>query len=136
MAKMLILSGIPASGKTTWAREFIQDKSDWIIVNRDSIRNMFGIYWLPDREQLVTDSEFAMIDLGFRHGFNVIVDDTNKNPNTIVELQKIASNNNAEIEYREFVIDLDEAIRRDSERENPGGESVIRRFYKQYYENV
>ena len=51
MNTLLILQGIPGSGKSTWARKFIKDKSkSWIIVNRDAIRDMLGNYWIPSRE--------------------------------------------------------------------------------------
>ena len=36
--------GPPASSKTTWAREFIKGKTDWVIVNRDSLREGRGDY--------------------------------------------------------------------------------------------
>ena len=38
MSKILVLCGLPAAGKTSYAREFIKGKTDWVIVNRDSIR--------------------------------------------------------------------------------------------------
>lgn len=45
MNELLVLQGIPASGKSTWAKEFIKGKEDqWIIVNRDSIRESTGKY--------------------------------------------------------------------------------------------
>ena len=62
MAKMLVLQGCPASGKSTFARKFVEGQSDkWIITNRDSIRRMFGEYWIPSRETLVKDSEYSII---------------------------------------------------------------------------
>ena len=44
MSKILVLCGPPASGKSTYAREFIKGKIDWVIVNRDSIREGRGDY--------------------------------------------------------------------------------------------
>lgn len=44
MNKVIILYGPPASGKSTWAKEFIKEKTQWIRVNRDDIRLMCGDY--------------------------------------------------------------------------------------------
>lgn len=42
--KILVLQGPPASGKSTFAKEFVKDKPDWIIVSRDEIREGTGKY--------------------------------------------------------------------------------------------
>ena len=46
----------------------------------------------------------------------------------------IASTYNAEIEFKEFKITFREAIERDSKRDNPVGEKVIKRFFRMYYQ--
>jgi F0F1-type ATP synthase epsilon subunit len=56
-----MLQGIPASGKSTWCREFIKGKKDWVIVNRDAIRNMRGDYWIPEQETYISEIEDFMI---------------------------------------------------------------------------
>jgi len=78
MNKLLILQGIPASGKSTWAREFISKDNNskkWIIVNRDSIRSMLGEYWVPTREDLVSEIEKYTIETALLRDYNVIVED-------------------------------------------------------------
>lgn len=97
---------------------------------------MFGKYWETARETLVKNSEYEIITLALRYDWNVIVDDTNLNPLTIKELNGIASQYNAEIEFKRFDAPLDELLKRDADRENPVGEEVIRNFYKKYCENV
>jgi predicted kinase len=42
--KIIVLQGVPASGKSTWAKEYVKDKPDWVIVNRDSIIEATGQY--------------------------------------------------------------------------------------------
>ena len=88
--KLIILQGIPGSGKSHWARAFIKNNSkDWVIINRDFIRDMLGNYWVPSREKLVTAIEYSNISLAFGLGYNVIVDATNLNPGTVNKLKDI-----------------------------------------------
>ena len=50
MCKILVLAGPPASGKSTYARKYVKENPHSIIVSRDSIRQSFGEYWVPERE--------------------------------------------------------------------------------------
>lgn len=136
MPKLLILQGIPASGKSTFAREWVnEDPSNRIIVNRDSIREMLGPYWMPSREELVTNIEDVVITNGLFQGYDVCVDATNLNPKTILKLKSYEDYIDCEIEFKHFKISLEEAIERDKNRSRSVGEKVIRDFYKKYYES-
>jgi len=42
--EVIILKGLPASGKTTFARDLTEGNTDYIRVNRDDIRSMCGKY--------------------------------------------------------------------------------------------
>ena len=141
--KVKVLVGIPASGKSTYAKEFIKGKSNkWIIVNRDNIRDMLGEYWIPTREKLVTDIEDDMIQEGLRHGYNVIIDATNINPKTIkriennIEIIKGLTGYEIEIEYLSFPISLRKAIIRDFFRGLFGGRKVGKKVIKRFYDEI
>lgn len=139
--KLLFLQGIPGSGKTTWAKKFLKENSkEWIRVSRDDIRAMFGEYWMPERERLVTDIEQRSINRAIYRGYNVIVDATNLNPkniNKIINKTKAYLRISAigedvtefETEYKMFDINFQDAIERDKNRERSVGENVIRKFY-------
>lgn len=133
MSKILVLQGVPASGKTTWAREFVKGKTDWVIVNRDSLRNMRGDYLINSQEDYISDIEQSAVECALKRNLNVIIDATNLNPKTVNKWKTISSNYNAEIEFKEFKITFKEAVERDSKRENPVGEKVIKRFFRMYY---
>lgn len=141
--KVRVLVGIPASGKTTYARQFIKGKSDkWIIVNRDNIRNMLGEYWIPTREKLITDIEDDMIQEGLRHGYNIIIDATNINQKTVkriennIEVIKGLTGYQIEIEYLSFSISLKKAIIRDFFRGLFGGRKVGKKIIKKFYDEI
>ena len=130
---ILILVGVPACGKSTFAREFIKGKSTWIRVNRDDIRLMCGDYWVPSREGLINTLEETSITSALEQGYNVIIDATNLNPKTKVKWEGIASKFNANVEYKEIVIPYKEAVKRDKNRDLQVGEDTIRTFYRKYY---
>lgn len=130
---LLILQGIPGAGKSTWAKEFIKDKSEeWVIVNRDSIKEMLGNYWVPNREDLVANIENNSITGALSRGFNVIVDATNMRKSTITFFTQISLKHDAELLFKVFDIDLEAAIERDKNRERTVGEKVIKDFYNKY----
>lgn len=133
MTKLLVLQGIPCSGKSTWAREFVSGKKDWVIVNRDSLRSMRGDYWIPEQEDFITVLEDYAVQSALKSGLSVIVDATNLNPKTISRLEIIATTHSAVLETKLFKIDLKEAIRRDIIRGEKGGISVGKKVIENFY---
>lgn len=132
MKKLIVCQGVPASGKSTWAREFVTGKTDWVIVNRDSIRDGRGDYWIPEQENYISEVEEFQIKSALNNNLNVIIDATNLNPKTIEKWEKIAQEHSATLEYKLFEIPYKEALERDSKRAKPVGKKVIDRFYRMY----
>lgn len=133
MSKILILCGPPANGKSTYAREFIKGKTDWVIVNRDSLREGRGEYWVPSQEDYISDLEEFSIRAAIKRNYNVIIDATNLNPKTQEKWRKIATETKSSIEFKEFYIPYKEALERDKNRERSVGEKVLKNFYLKYY---
>ena len=131
--KLVILSGIPCSGKSTWAKQFVKGKTDWVIVNRDSFRLGRGDYWIPSQESYITKLEDTAIESALNAGLNVISDNTNLNPKTISKLKEIAEIYGAEVEEKFFHVSLKEAISRDLERGQKGGISVGKKVIEDFY---
>ena len=140
MQKLIILQGLPASGKSTYAKKLVNDNPEnTVIVNRDSIREGFGKYWVPSRENLVTRIENKMIDIALAENYNVIVDAVNLNPKTIDKLKQY-ERVNVEVIYKHFEIPLWKCVFRDWKRGLFGGRKVgykvIKSFYDRYYKNT
>jgi predicted kinase len=142
-----ILQGIPASGKSTWAKkEAFKSPKTIVIVNRDSIRDSLGKYWVPERESLVTKIENAYIISAIDSGYDVIIDATNFNPTFLRNLIKLIQNRrdflniNLDINIKRFDISLNKAIWRDNMRGLKGGrkvgKKVIKSFYDRYISNT
>lgn len=132
MSKLVILQGLPGSGKSTYAREFVTGKKDWVIVNRDSLRNMRGDYWVPEQEPLITQWEDFCVKAALEKGLNVIIDATNFNYKTLNRWFTICELYSIQPEIQSFDISVEECIERDSKREKPVGKNVIMRMYNSY----
>lgn len=126
---LTVLRGLPASGKTTWALEYVAAHPNTVRVNRDDTRNMLtGKYWglTHAEENLVTAACHAATRSALKAGMDVIVDATNLRPKYVREYRKIAVSTGAEFTTREFPVDVAVAVERDSNgRERTVGADVI-----------
>lgn len=146
--KLILTRGIQGSGKSTWARQWVEeDPEHRIRINNDDIRNMLGVYWVTSRESLVTDIKKKTAQHAMYRNYDIVVDNMNLNPKEIKFWEDLVwahnetiNHNNAfddkydlyEIEFKDFFIPLEECIRRDAMRPNPIGEKVIRDTWKRY----
>lgn len=133
MSKIIILQGVPASGKSTYARKLHEQNKDYVIVNRDSIRRMRGDYWIPEQESYITDIEICCVESALKRGLTPIIDATNLNEAYLELWKDIAEDFEVEIEYIKFEIGYEEALLRDANREYPVGKDVIYKFFKKYF---
>lgn len=146
MKKIILTRGIPASGKSTWAKqEVLKDPEHSIRINRDDLRNMSGKYWVPTREHYIEACKGIILISAMNFQFDtIIIDEMNLNPKKIGELKgEIAMVNNAfkggldkyVVEIKDFTnVPLDVCLERDSKRENPIGENVIIGIFNKYKE--
>ena len=134
MRKILILKGIPASGKSTYAKQFVKDNEGWVRVCKDDIRLLYGLPFSWRFEKLVRIAEVNLVHQALNQDYNVVVDSTNLKPRDLTKWNTIATEVNAEIEVKFFEVSLEEAIKRDSLRECTVGKEVVTTFYNQYYE--
>nr|DAV53531.1 MAG TPA: polynucleotide kinase [Caudoviricetes sp.] len=131
--KLLLLRGLPASGKTTFAKELVRNDGNWVRVNKDDLRNMLnGGKWSSGRESLVVLLESRLVRHALKSGKNVVIDNTNFNLAHERRYREIAKQYNADFEIKEFDTPLEECIKRDNARPNGVGETVIRKMYDTY----
>lgn len=136
MATLHITRGLPASGKSTFARTWVaEDPAHRARINRDDLRAMMhaGVWLGPATEsQILTVRNFAISALLWK-GFDVICDDTNLPQGTARELAEIAQANHADWIVHDLTgIPVDECVRRDALRPTPIGETVIREMHQKY----
>lgn len=136
MSKIIVLQGPPACGKSTWAKEYVKDKKDWVIVSRDEIRESTGKYWVPSREGYISEIEEFSIRSAIKNKLNVIIDATNLNPKTIEHWNSLSKELGCEIEYKPFLVSFNEAYWRDTKRVRKVGLEVLKNFYTRYYPDM
>ena len=132
MAKIKVLQGLPASGKTTLAKKMIIDDPSFIRINRDDLRTMIYNYKYPDQEGLIKMMELRCALEALDKGYSIIIDGINFSQNTIDRWKDIAHSRQCEFEVKYIFCPLETCIDRDSKRPNPVGENVIRGIYDQY----
>ena len=136
MPTLFITRGLPASGKSTWAREHLasQPKGSVVIVCRDDLRLMLhNNVWSKHNEKATKAARDVLIRLNLLEGRDVICADTNLDSGTQEHLQNIAAQVEAEVEFVDFTdVPLRVCLDRDSRRENPVGSKVINRLYRQH----
>jgi len=132
MQKIIVMQGLPASGKGTWCKEFLEKNPEWVRVNRDDLRRMRGTYWLPKQEDMISKWEVFCIESALESGKNVIIDATNLNPKVIDKWKKVAEKYHTEIEYVFLKTSLLECIERDKHRQRSVGAKVIKGMYRKY----
>ena len=129
--KIIILIGIPGSGKSFWTKNFLTKNNNYVTVSRDSFRLMLKNQQMCEHkiEDLISELCDDVIIKGLLKKQNVIIDNTNlrlRYINHFVELVK----DYADVEYILFDTSVDKCIERDKNRDKQVGEKVIRRMNK------
>lgn len=104
MSKLIICRGIPASGKSTWAKQWVlEDSEHRVRINQDDIRLMLGKYWVPSREKLVQHIQKESLIEALTKGYDIVIDNTNLNKKVLEEFDRLIKTfENYEIEFKDF----------------------------------
>lgn len=85
MSKLIITRGLPASGKSTWAKQWVLEHR--VRINQDDIRLMLGKYWVPKREPLVQHIQEEALIEALLKGYDIVIDNTNLKCQITIVLQ-------------------------------------------------
>lgn len=144
--KLVMLKGLPASGKSTFALRQVRASSEGkqplavyatVRVNKDDIRDRLNVQWSRDVEKEVLRIRDFEISQALAKGLTVISDDTNLAPKHEKRLRSLAEKYGAEFSVNDSFlgVSLEECILRDSQREEKVGEQVIRGMHLQFLAN-
>lgn len=132
MPKLLMLKGLPGSGKSTYARELVA-KHHYTRVNKDDLRTMLhNSTHSKHKEQTVLAIRDAVVMEALEKGSNVVVDDTNFAPVHEARLRDLAKSFGAQFEVKFIDTPVETCIERDLKRPNSVGHRVIMQMYEQY----
>ncbi len=141
MKTILILRGIPASGKSTYAKQLVAEKpGSYKRINRDSLREMFDeSHFSKGNEKFIKRVRDMLIIEALNAGKHVIVDDTNLSSKNETRIKQLAdeyrkdTGHEVMVKVKTFEISLEEAIKRDAQRAKSVGAAVIRKMHAQFY---
>lgn len=133
MSKIIIMKGLPASGKSTKAKELLE-QGNTVRINKDLLRTLLHFDKFNGRNEGHTkDAARKLADWFLVNGVNVIIDDTNLNPGVVQSWKDLAKIHNAKIEYQDMTeVSVEECIARDSKRDKKVGRPVIVNMALQY----
>lgn len=140
--KAIVTVGVPASGKSTFAKDM--ELEGYQDINRDFIRFEFvkpGGNWsnykfTKANEKKVDEIQGQMIMESWAREENIIISDTNLNPNRRAKLIKQLEDVGYEVLIHDFPITREMAVKRDNLRANGVGEGVIYRMMSDWNEYV
>jgi predicted kinase len=132
---LIATRGLPASGKTTWARTWVNvDPQRRARINRDDTRRMLhgsyrGVGWQERQTSIVCHG--AILDL-LRAGVSVVTDDTLLRDDHLTTLWEISEQASAHMVVADFTrVPPDVCVARDTARlgdARVGGDTVLRMF--------
>lgn len=136
--KLIVLQGLPGSGKSTWVAE--QIKTPGVVrVEGDLLRRMLhGEQWLAEYEEAVDRlrSQCICSLLSSKDpAIHTVIDDECGQADDVEQMRVWAKVYGAEFEVKSFLdVPIEECIRRDSLRPEGKqvGESVIRKIAERY----
>lgn len=132
--KQLILTvGAPASGKTTWAEQFVSEQPEGtaVNINRDDLRKeLYGDNYRPrkNKEKVVTECQQSIAEAAVQDPKvnYIIISDTNLNNKTRERWSLFAADNDCELTYETFDEPVHVLLKRNLERADSVPEAVVK----------
>lgn len=139
--------GLPGSGKTTWAKKYLEENPETVLICKDDLRAMmFNSAWTGNRERIILLARDMIITTALMEGKSVVVHDTNLAPKHEQRLRELVKQHNSvltpngsgKLPKSEFIIQdftdvpIEQCIKQDLLRFNSVGEKVIRNMYKSF----
>ena len=133
MSKLILMQGLPASGKSTRAEQIMKESGNAVRLNRDLLRTMLHFdKWSGKNEGMTKDAERILAKEFLLENKVVIIDDTNLNPGTIESWKQLAKEFGASFEIQKVHTDFYECIGLDMFRPNSVGVDVIAQMARRY----
>lgn len=128
------MCGLPASGKSTKAKEIIEQSGNAVRINQDLLRTMlhFDKFTLENEKYTAKAKRELIKYFLTQTNRKVVVDDTNLNPSTLVSIKNIAKELKVDFQVITMDTPIEECIARDAVREKKVGREVIINMARRY----
>jgi predicted kinase len=137
MKKLNFLRGLPASGKTTWAKKKLATLNRdgvrrAVRTNKDEIRKRLLAKGI-NSETRVIRRETELVTKAMKAGLQVVIDNTHFHPPHELRYRQLADEYGYKFEIKNFThVSVGVCVRRDQKRRNSVGEWVIRDMHSKY----
>jgi predicted kinase len=138
--KVIILRGLPASGKSTYARNLLDENPGaYKRLNKDELRVMLdNNHHTNYNEKFIEKVRDLMLVEALLDGKHVIVDDTNLSERPVERIKNVVRkfntdhNQQVQFEIKEMNVSLEECLERDKSRDKKVGDNVILKMHRQH----
>lgn len=127
MTELIITRGFPASGKSTWAKQWLAHGDRRARSNRDELRaSVFGKEGVLEyaAEESISAIQRETVRTLLRSGHDVVVDDTHLRLRYARGWADLARDEQATFSVKDFEVPLTELLHRDRARLDAGGRGV------------
>ena len=118
--QLLILRGLPGSGKSTFAKKWVNESpGSRVRVNRDDLRMMTfdrKVNLTQKEEEYITALEHSLVVSSIYRGLNVVVDAMHLRPRYVTNWYKVASSLGTTASVHTFEMSLEELFVRNQNR--------------------
>lgn len=140
MQTIILLKGLMASGKSTWAlEEMRRNPGKYKRINKDLMRAMIdGDHYTPKNERFILDIRDRIVEKALLGRYDVIIDDTNFSDKHWVRMCEIARYiGDIRVREKYFPITLKEALERNSKRTESAHvpEDIIINVYDKHFKH-
>jgi len=130
MPELIIMIGVPGSGKSRKVDKLVKKKS-YQVVCRDDVRLSLGTEFEERLEPFVLAIVKTMVRAHMERGLNIIIDETNTHISVVKVWLNLALKYDYDIQYIVMTTDLDVCKQRRCCKEGKFPEDVIDRMYDQ-----
>ena len=134
MRRVIITRGLPASGKSTWSKQFVLNNPTFRRISRDDLRFMIWDGEFSEQsEKSVILARNALLERFLLAGYDVVLDETFLSPFRVREITELTKMWEVEVEIQDFLdVPLEVCLERNSHRGK--NRLVPEHFIREYYE--
>jgi len=147
MKNFIICRGIPASGKSTWAKEYVLQNKDAVRINNDDMQMSLWNVQFRDSSKAsrqLKDIRELLINYHMKEGVDIVLDNTNLPEAQVDAYKEMVTNHNLctpkhmyKVVVKDFRdVPLSVCLKRNRMRDNPVPEEVIFRMYYGHVKGV